>query len=140
MIRLLTYLSLFFAIASHQNLFVPVKKYQVKGLAQGTSYQITYYSRDSLISKQAIDSILARIDTSMSLYNPYSLINKFNLSQTGVLLDHHMEKVIRKSLFTYSDTKGIFDITVAPLVKAWGFSSVKPNQLPDTASILQMVK
>jgi thiamine biosynthesis lipoprotein len=43
--------------------------------------------------------------------------------------------VIKKSLDTYRQTGGIFDITVEPLVQAWGFGPKKVASLPDSAAI-----
>src|SRR3546814_12849651 len=55
-----------------------LKRYQLDGYAQGTTYAVTYYASDQVVSKKSIDSVLAVIASSMSLYEPYSLINKVN--------------------------------------------------------------
>jgi thiamine biosynthesis lipoprotein len=110
------------------------RKIQITGKAQGTSYHITWYARDSTFGQQQIDSILARIDTSLSIYNPQSLISKFNESG-GVIMDNHFQTVFNKSMDTYRQTGGIFDITVQPLVQAWGFGPQKVTRLPDSATI-----
>jgi thiamine biosynthesis lipoprotein len=111
------------------------RKIQITGKAQGTSYHITWYARDSTFGQQQIDSILAKIDTSLSIYNPQSLISKFNNSGKGVVMDAHLHTVFNKSMYTYRQTGGIFDITVQPLVQAWGFGPQKVNSLPDSATI-----
>lgn len=110
------------------------RKIQINGKAQGTTYHITWYAQDSTIGQPQIDSILARIDTSLSIYNPQSLITKFNNSNS-VVMDNHFRAVLNKSLETYRQTNGIFDITVLPLVQAWGFGPKKVNALPDSATI-----
>ncbi|HEY1200935.1 MAG TPA: FAD:protein FMN transferase [Niastella sp.] len=110
------------------------RKIQINGKAQGTTYHITWYARDSTIGQTQIDSILARIDTSLSIYNPQSLITKFN-NGNSVVMDNHFRTVLNKSLETYRQTNGIFDITVLPLVQAWGFGPKKVNALPDSATI-----
>jgi thiamine biosynthesis lipoprotein len=96
---------------------------------------MTWYAQDSTIGQQQIDSILARIDTSLSIYNPYSLIARFNDSVASINMDAHLRNVIKKSLDTYRQTGGIFDITVQPLVQAWGFGPKKVTGLPDSAAI-----
>lgn len=111
------------------------RKIQLNGRAQGTTYHMTWYARDSTVGQQQIDSILARIDTSLSIYNPYSLISRFNDSAASVNMDDHLLKVVKKSLDTYRQTGGIFDITVEPLVQAWGFGPKKVTGLPDAAAI-----
>jgi thiamine biosynthesis lipoprotein len=113
----------------------PVKAFHISGLAQGTTYQITFYAADSLVTKTQIDSILAAIDSSLSIYKPYSLISRFNRAEAAINMDTHMTRVINKSIETYHHTEGIFDITVQPLVQAWGFSAKKAGKLPDSATI-----
>lgn len=116
-----------------------MRKYLLTGQAQGTSYQIVYYATDSIISKKQVDSILEVIDSSLSLWKPYSLINQFNQSDSGITVDDHFRTVVKKSLDTYHQTSGIFDITVQPLVQAWGFGAQSINHLPDSATI-QLLK
>jgi len=111
------------------------RKIQINGTAQGTTYHITYYNTDSSVTRQQIDSILKKIDTSLSVYNPQSLISKFNNGDTGITMDDHFKLVLNKSITTYKQTAGIFDITVLPLVQAWGFGPKKISALPDSANI-----
>jgi FAD:protein FMN transferase len=109
-----------------------LKRYQFSGLAQGTSYAITYYAQDSVVTKSQTDSILNRIDSSLSLYKVYSLIIRFNNSPGGATIDLHFKNVYKKSLLVYKETGGLFDITVEPLVQAWGFGVNKTDMLPDS--------
>ena len=113
----------------------PVRRYLIEGRAQGTTYRVIYYARDSVVTSSQIDSIVEKIDSSLSLYKDYSLINQFNQSQSGVIMDDHFQKVVRKSLATYRETNGIFDVTVQPLVQAWGFGPREIAVLPDSATI-----
>lgn len=107
----------------------------MNGFAQGTTWQVTYYATDSLVTKGQVDSLLAVIDSSLSIYKSYSLISRFNQAETSINMDDHMTRVIAKSIETYRQTEGIFDITVQPLVQAWGFGPKKIDKLPDSATI-----
>jgi thiamine biosynthesis lipoprotein len=109
--------------------------FHINGIAQGTTYHVSYWAADSLVSKQEIDKILAQLDSSLSIYKPYSLINKFNNSTNGIKTDEHLRIVVSKSLEIYKETQGKFDITVYPLVNAWGFGNKKITSLPDSAQI-----
>jgi len=123
--------------------YAPIPQHQsfnINGLAQGTSYHILYFAADSMVSKQEIDSIFDRIDSSLSLYKPYSLVNAFNSSASGAMVDEHLEKVVRKGIDTYKKTRGIFDITVYPLTLAWGFGARKPDSLPTTKQVKQLLQ
>lgn len=117
-----------------------VKKFLITGEAQGTTYQVIYYSSDSIVTKSQIDSIIDKIDSSLSLYKPYSLITRFNESDSGITVDEHFRTVLDKSLETFLKTEGIFDVTVQPLVQAWGFGSKPITQLPDSAVIRSIKK
>ncbi|TMI61288.1 MAG: FAD:protein FMN transferase [Bacteroidetes bacterium] len=112
-----------------------LKKYTITGFAQGTTYSITYYATDSIVIKRQVDSILDKIDSSLSLYKPYSIINQFNNSRTGRKIDNHFVNVIKKSILVYHETNGLFDVTVKPLVQAWGFGVTKTDSLPGKKEI-----
>src|SRR5688500_497262 len=116
-----------------------LKKIQLNGNAQGTTYHITYYAADSVVKKKQIDSILNKIDSSLSLYKPYSLINQFNNSKDGLIVDGHFSQVVRKAQQVYKNTNGLFDITVYPLTAAWGFGPQKPDSMPDSVMIKEML-
>ncbi|WP_368388860.1 FAD:protein FMN transferase [Pedobacter polysacchareus] len=111
------------------------QQYSIHGYAQGTDYSVKYFATDSIVTKASIDSILIKIDSSMSLYKPYSQISQFNRSQTGMRIDDHFAAVMRKSFEVYQKTNGKFDVTVAPLVQAWGFGPKPVTVFPDSAQI-----
>ncbi|WP_214228456.1 FAD:protein FMN transferase [Pedobacter sp. B4-66] len=117
-----------------------LRQYAIHGYAQGTDYSIKYFARDSIVTKGNVDSILMVIDSSMSLYKSYSLINKFNASKEGFVVDPHFAKVMAKSFEVYKATKGKFDVTVEPLVQAWGFGAKPIDKFPDSAKIKELLK
>ncbi|WP_406823470.1 FAD:protein FMN transferase [Pedobacter sp. KACC 23697] len=112
-----------------------LKQYKIEGFAQGTDYTIMYYASDSLATRQGIDSLLNEIDLSMSLYKKGSLINQFNAAEKEIKPDRFMNDVLKRSFEINQDTKGIFDVTVAPLVQAWGFGPKETKKEPDPAVI-----
>ncbi|HVG40576.1 MAG TPA: FAD:protein FMN transferase, partial [Chitinophagaceae bacterium] len=112
-----------------------VKRFSFTGYAQGTTYAISYYALDSVVTNKKIDFLLARIDSSLSIYKPYSLISRFNASKDGMEVDTFFQFIVRKSLDVFNTTGGAFDITVYPLVDAWGFGFSKRLSLPDSATI-----
>lgn len=128
-------LALCFLVGGHANV-QHLKTYKLYGHAQGTDYSLTYFAADSLLSKASVDSLLAVIDSSMSLYKPYSLINQINTGGRGHFeIDVHFHQVLKKSFEIYRDSKGIFDITIAPLVQLWGFGVEKVDRFPDSAEV-----
>ena len=80
------------------------------------------------------------MDSSVSLYKPYSLISQFNRSDSGIAVDNYFLTLINKSITTHEQTKGTFDVTVQPLVQAWGFGVSKIERLPDSLTIRSLKK
>jgi thiamine biosynthesis lipoprotein len=105
------------------------------GTAQGTTFHITYFAGDTLVKASQVDSIFRKIDSSLSIYKPASLISRFNNATDGIEMDDHLLQVVRTSLEIYKNTRGISDITVYPLVRAWGFGPSPATSLPDSATI-----
>jgi len=98
-----------------------IKQISLAGHAQGTTWQISWFSANNSTYKEAIDSIFRRIDSSLSTYLPVSIISRINKNEEGVLADDHFINVFRKSIEVSETTDGLFDVTVAPLINAWGF-------------------
>jgi thiamine biosynthesis lipoprotein len=116
------------------------QQYVIHGYAQGTDYTIKYNAYKPLVDKQGIDSVLLQIDSSMSLYKPHSLINQFNASDKGCQIDNQFATVIRKSFEISKNTTGYFDVTVAPLVQAWGFGPKPVQRYPEESDIQKLLK
>ncbi len=89
-----------------------------KGLVFGTMYNITYESENSL--RLDIDKELDNFDKSLSMFNPNSIISLSNKNE-DVTVDSLFTNVFQKAMSSSEATDGCFDITVAPLVNAWGF-------------------
>lgn len=104
----------------------PLRAFHLSGYAQGTTYAITYYAADSIITPEEVTRQLTEIDASLSLYQPGSLIEQFNQSRRGVVADRHLKVVVGKALQVFQATDGLFDATVEPLVQVWGFGTQPP--------------
>lgn len=138
-----TYLLWLYGLIFHSFSFstrTDIQKIQLTGFAQGTTWHVTYYAEDSIVKKTQVDSILTRLDSSMSIYKKYSLISRFNKVQKSILVDEHFAAVIKKSIEVWRESDGVFDITVMPLVQAWGFGAVKVRAYPDSAHIKALLK
>lgn len=93
------------------------------GITQGTTYSIVYEIRPSTKTdkiNQAIELRLLDIDSSLSVYNQASLISSINRGEERIV-DSLFADVFRISEKVSQMTGGLFDITVGPLVRAWGF-------------------
>ena len=114
------------------------KNYQyIEGFAQGTSYHITYEGTQDYAIE--IAGILRKFDLSLSAYNDSSIISRINRNEPNVILDKWFIEVYKKAEEVYKASDGMFDITVGPLVEAWGFlkdTSIKH----DTAHIQNLLQ
>lgn len=102
---------------------------KIEGEAQGTTWHISYLSADNINYKAAMDSLLKKIDSSMSTYLPVSLISRINKNDSAVLVDQYFIDVFNKSIEISEKTGGLFDVTIGPLVNAWGFGFSKKEKV-----------
>ena len=93
-----------------------------EGFVFGTVYKITYQSEDNL--KEEIETELKKVDNSLSPFNPNSVITRVNHNEKTEV-DSFFVHVFHLSKKISDETHGAFDITVAPLVNAWGFGFKK---------------
>lgn len=114
---------------------------KIEGFAQGTTYHITYENSKKKDYTSDIDSILKAFDKSMSIYDSTSIISRINNNDPGVEADDWFIDVFNTSARVNKQSNGAFDITVGPVVNAWGFGS-GPVAKHDSAyidSLLQYV-
>lgn len=120
-------------ILALSTLIISCKKYHVsEGYAQGTTYRMVYESADDY--SEIIFKLLKEFDNSLSTYQDSSIISMINKNEQGIVIDSIFKTFYNKSRYAYEKTNGFFDITVGPLVKAWGFGVVKEFQ-GDSSSI-----
>jgi len=91
------------------------------GEIQGTTYHITYEYRKNKDLQEEIEAVLHEFDLSLSTYEPASIISRINKNDPEVKADDKFIKVFREAEEVNKKTGGVFDITVAPIVNAWGF-------------------
>ncbi|CDD32039.1 apbE family protein [Bacteroides sp. CAG:714] len=89
-----------------------------QGIVFGTIYKITYQSEENL--KDEIEAELKKVDNSLSPFNKASVITHIN-ENTDLTADSLFTEVFLLAKQISQETHGAFDITVAPLVNAWGF-------------------
>ena len=110
------------------------------GPAMGTSYSVKVVSSSPLSReqqgeiRQTISAELDRINARMSTYLADSEISRFNAhgAETPFAVSAETGEVVAAALAVGQATGGAFDITIAPLVDAWGFGPTleTPPELP----------
>lgn len=102
-----------------------------KGQVFGTFYHITYQNDTSL--NNDILAELAKVDSALSMFNDKSIISRINRGE-DVKTNEMFDTVFNLAENIADNTNGAFDITVAPLVNAWGFG-FKTGNPPTKAAI-----
>lgn len=105
--------------------------HSITGLVFGTIYNITYQYDGDL--KPEIEAELKRFDQSLSPFNDSSVISRINRNEE-LVADSFFVKCFNRSMEISRETKGAFDITIAPLANAWGFG-FKKGAFPDSSMI-----
>ena len=101
---------------------------QVSDFVFGTTYKVVYQCDSDLST--SIRGELMKVDHSLSPFNKESVITAVNQNRE-VTLDPYFIEVFTKAMEISKDTEGAFDITVAPLVNAWGFGFKNENMPND---------
>jgi thiamine biosynthesis lipoprotein len=102
---------------------------QFDGRTMGTTYSVTVATRPESVRREtiqsAIDGVLDEINRTLSTYDPRSEISRFNANSTTepVVVSPTLHAVAVIAGEASVATGGAFDITVGPLVQAWGFGA-----------------
>jgi thiamine biosynthesis lipoprotein len=113
-------------------------QHAISGPAQGSTFMISYLGGPQEYYQSQIDSILVFFDQSMSTWVPSSTISKLNAGDT-LSVEQAFQTVLDKSIEIYNLTNGAFNVTVGPLVRAWGFGATSPIS-PDSAQVDSLLK
>ena len=115
----------------------------ITGFAQGSTYNMIFENSkhlDPSAVNNRVGQILHAFDLSLSLYVDSSIVSRINRNDT-VTCDSFFIENFEKSRKIWQLTGGAFDVTVAPLVKAWGFGPDAHKNISDAKrdSILKLV-
>jgi thiamine biosynthesis lipoprotein len=94
--------------------------------AMATRFEIVLHGDDLVALRAAGEEALAEIDrleSQLSLYRPGSEISQVNAraAREPVQVSPELFALLRHARQLHEETDGAFDITVAPLVRCWGF-------------------
>lgn len=104
--------------------------YRNEGKVFGTYYNIRYEATEDLES--AIQAAFEAFDSSLSMFNPHSILSAINANR-DTTTNAAFESMWSEAEYVYGLSNGAFDITVAPLVKAFGFGR-KSDQVASISS------
>ena len=114
----------------------------IQGEALGTTWTVKSSEPASAESEQAVrtvvDDALRLVDEQMSTYREDSNLMKLNAATAGdgFAVPEELGEVLNESLVVYGASKGAFDVTIGPAVRAWGFGPDK-TRTPPSAEVLE---
>ena len=111
------------------------REVKLQGNALGTTFHITYLDDAHRDFSQEVDSLIHKVNKSLSTYMPESDISRINAGDSTVIVDDMFKEVFRKSELIYEQTEGAFDPTIGILVNAWGFGPGKEINHLDKAKV-----
>ena len=107
-----------------------------EGFMFGTTYRLTYQSGVDL--HEEAERAMKDVDAEFSMFNPKSTVAAINRGEKPALSRMYKE-VWQLAQDVNKDTDGAFDVTVAPLVNAWGFG-FKTGQQPTPSQVDSLLK
>jgi thiamine biosynthesis lipoprotein len=101
-------------------------RYEASRVSMASTYQIVVYGDDLQLLRKVVEGAfdeVDRIDRLMSHYKPDSPLSRLNrqAAQGPMKVEPELFDFIAECLRYSSVSHGAFDITVGPLMKAWGF-------------------
>ena len=102
----------------------------------GTFCEIQVCHSDASLARQAMRRALdemERVDRLLSNYDPESELSALNreASRAPFRVSEELFNFVQRCEVFYEGTENAFDPTVAPLVRAWGFSTPHPGKPSD---------
>lgn len=111
----------------------------VEGYMLGTTFRVV---ASTTVPAEDIYSDIMRIDalakSSMSIFNPASLISRINDNSVDTL-DIHLLRNMAVAAHVNAISDGMYDITVKPLTDAYGFAAKGKIEHPNIDSLIRFV-
>lgn len=112
----------------------------VEGTMLGTTMRVVADVKDA--TPQELYAAAMELDreakASMSIFDPTSLLSRLNRNETDSV-DRHIAFNLRLADSIGALSDGRYDVTVKPLVEAWGFAGRERAENPNVDSILEFV-
>ncbi len=112
----------------------------VEGVMLGTSLRVVADVEG--VGKQELYAAVMELDreakASMSIFDEGSLLSRLNRNETDSV-DRHIAYCLRLADSIGALSSGRYDVTVKPLVEAWGFAGKEPAREPNLDSLLEFV-
>ena len=120
----------------------PLIRYEDSRVSMACTYSIAVYGQDEIQLRQIVNEAfdeVDRIDRLMSHYKPDSPLSRLNqeAAQYPIKTDPELFALLVEGVRYSQVSAGAFDITVGPLMKAWGFFRGE-GRLPSEVELAQV--
>jgi thiamine biosynthesis lipoprotein len=119
---------------------------QFEGPTMGTRYSVKLVvgqntELDIPSLQTSVDQRLAQINQAMSTYIDDSDINQLNAAPAGtdIKVSAELCEVLKLSQDISAQTEGAFDISVGPIVRAWGFGPEQRDKPPEAELLMELL-
>ena len=109
------------------------------GQAMGTTWSVQIADPPTGDIQVEIQKQLNIVNALMSTYQPDSEISRFNRTDTQPFnISTQTHEVLSTAMTLFKDSNGAFDVTVGPVVNAWGFGFPPSLKNPTESDLEQM--
>ena len=98
---------------------------KIEGYTMGTTYRVIYFDKEKRDFKRPIDSLLMLVNKSINTYDSSSEVSLFNKGVSFEFNLPYLSPPLKIGKQVFEESGGAFDMTVMPLVNAWGFGPGK---------------
>jgi len=108
-------------------------------MAMATRFELLLDGEDEAWLRAAGEEALSevqRLDAQLSIYRPSSEVSRINeaAASRAVRIEPRLFSLLKTAQRIYVETDGAFDLTVAPLMRAWGFFR-ESGRVPEPAAL-----
>ncbi len=109
--------------------------------AMATRFELVLHGEDDVRLRAAGEEALAeiqRLDAQLSFYRPSSEISRINARAAAgpVRVEPRLFRLLQTARRLHTETGGAFDLTVAPLMRCWGFTG-NTGRLPEPEALAE---
>ena len=110
---------------------------RIEGYAQGGTYSVIFNTegvdKGPVEIRDTVESILRKIDFTLSGYNKNSVLSRFNAGET-IMVDEMFAEIYSMGRDVWEETGGVVDVSFSPLYDLWGFG-FKNGNLPTAQQV-----
>jgi thiamine biosynthesis lipoprotein len=119
----------------------PLQTVAVARHAMATRFEMLLHGSDAVVLRSAAEEALdeiERLEAQLSLYRPTSEISRINARAAfePVRVEPELFRLLQQARRLSRECDGAFDITIAPLVRCWGFMG-SSGAMPDAEAIAE---